>query len=179
MSDRKPENYKILLVDDEPSMLEIIGKALQSAGYLVMTAESGEKAFELLYKTTFDLVITDLVMHPVDGIEVLRRVRQLSSETRVIIFTAYRYVDSAIDALRLDADDFILKPCAIRELYFRVDRCLNILDMKRKVRKAHDDLERKVANRTAELTKANQLLQEEIEERKRVEGAQRIYEMII
>jgi len=179
MSDRKPENYKILLVDDEPSMLEIIGKALQSAGYLVMTAESGEKAFELLYKTTFDLVITDLIMHPVDGIEVLRRVRQLSSETRVIIFTAYGHVDSAIDALRLDADDFILKPCAIRELYFRVDRCLDVLDLKRKVRKAHDDLERKVADRTAELTKANQLLKDEIEERKRIEEVQRIYEMII
>ncbi len=179
MSDRKPENYKILLVDDEPSMLEIIGKALQSAGYLVMTTESGEEAFELLYKTTFDLVITDLIMHPVDGIEVLRRVRQLSSETRVIIFTAYGHVDSAIDALRLDADDFILKPCSIRELYFRVDRCLDVLDMKRKVRKAHDDLEKKVADRTAELTKANQLLKDEIEERKRIEEVQRIYEMII
>ncbi len=131
--------YSILLVDDDPIITEGTGNDIKEKGYQVKTADCGEKAIELLDKTTFDLVITDLAMAPIDGIGVLKRAKEINPETMVIILTGFGDMTSAIDALRLNADDYMLKPCEPEEMYFRVSRCLEKLELKRKI-KAYEDM---------------------------------------
>jgi DNA-binding response OmpR family regulator len=124
----------ILLVDDDPFILTGIGQSLETEGYRVTTAESGELALELLKETRFDLVITDLVMERIDGIQVLKKTKEMNPDSMVIILTGYGDMTSAIDALRLDADDYMLKPCQPDEMSFRVAACLEKQDLSRKIR---------------------------------------------
>ena len=124
----------ILLVDDDPFILTGIGKDLSGEGYAVTTTDSGERAIELMNKTHFDLVITDLVMDRIDGIQVLKAAKTKSPETMVLILTGYGDMGSAIDALRLDADDYMLKPCEPDEMKFRVSRCFERLELARKLK---------------------------------------------
>jgi DNA-binding NtrC family response regulator len=125
--------YNLLLVDDDPFILEGIGEDLESRGYLVTKAESGDKAVSLLEKDTFDLVITDLVMEKTDGIQVLQKTKELDPTIMVIILTGFGDMISAIDALRNEADDYMLKPCESEEIFFRVRRCLEKLELARKI----------------------------------------------
>jgi len=128
------KKYTILLVDDDTQVLTGVGKDLESEGYHVTTAESGEEAVELIAKTDFDLVITDLVMHRIGGIEVLKKAKEVNPETIVIILTGFGNMSSSIDALRLDADDYLLKPCESEEMHFRISRSLEKLELKRKIK---------------------------------------------
>jgi len=130
--DNAMRKHRILLVDDDPHIVTGVGKDLESEGFEVTTAESGEKAIELLRNASFDVVITDLVMEPLDGIDVLKSAKEINAETMVMILTGYGDMTSAIDALRLDADDYMLKPCEPEEMYFRVSRCLDKLMLRRK-----------------------------------------------
>jgi DNA-binding NtrC family response regulator len=127
------KKYNLLLVDDDPFILEGIGEDLESNGYQVSRASSGESAVELLESIHFDLVITDLVMDSTDGIQVLKRTKELNSDIQVIILTGYGDIDSAIEALRSQADDFLLKPCESQEMLFRVKNCLEKLELTRKI----------------------------------------------
>jgi len=128
------ENYEILLVDDDPFILQSIGPALEKDGYTVATAESGGKAIEMISERNFDLVLTDLVMDPIDGIGVLKKAKETDPETMVIILTGFGDLISAIEALRLDADDYLLKPCEPEELSFRISSCLEKLELKRRIK---------------------------------------------
>ena len=131
--------YSILLVDDDPIITAGTGSDLEEKGYDVTTADSGEKAIGLLNKSSFDLVITDLVMAPINGIGVLKKSKEINPDMMVIILTGFGDITSAIDALRLDADDYMLKPCEPEEMYFRVSRCLEKLELKRKI-KIYEDI---------------------------------------
>ncbi len=128
------KEHTILLVDDDPYILTGIGQSLETEGYHITTAESGELALELLKETRFDLVITDLVMEKIDGIQVLKQAKEMNPDSMVIILTGYGDMTSAIDALRLNADDYMLKPCQPDEMSFRVGACLDKLDLSRKIR---------------------------------------------
>ena len=129
----KKRSYHILLVDDDRLILEGIGSYLESDGFQVTRASSGERAVDLLRTTNFDLVISDLVMETTNGIQVLQKAKRLDPEIQVIILTGYGDLDSAIQALRNQADDFLLKPCESHELLFRVYKCLEKLEMSRKI----------------------------------------------
>ena len=131
--------YSILLVDDEPIITKITGNDLEGKGYEVTTADSGERAIELLNQSSFDLVITDLVMMSVNGIGVLKKSKEINPETMVIILTGFGNMTSVIDAIRFDADDYMLKPCEPEVMYFRVSRCLEKLELKRKI-KIYEDI---------------------------------------
>ena len=128
------KQHTILLVDDDPYILTGIGQSLETEGYRVTTAESGEQALDLLNEGHFDLVITDLVMDKIDGIQVLKKAKESHPDSMVIILTGYGDMTSAIDALRLDADDYMLKPCQPDEMNFRVAACLEKLEISRKLR---------------------------------------------
>jgi CheY-like chemotaxis protein len=97
------EKYNILLVDDDPYILEGIGADLENQGFQVTKVDSGDKALQLLQENTFDLVITDLVMENTDGIQVLKNTKALNVDTMVIILTGYGDMKSAIEALRQEA----------------------------------------------------------------------------
>ena len=128
------KRYDILLVDDDPFILDGIGEDLEGEGYRVTTAENGEKAIKVLDENPFDLVITDLVMGVVDGIAVLKKSKEISLETMVMILTGYGDMPSAIEAIRSDADDYLLKPCEMDELHFRISNCLEKLELCRKIK---------------------------------------------
>jgi DNA-binding response OmpR family regulator len=126
--------YTLLLVDDDPFILEGIGEDLKHNGYQVTCADSGDEAVSLLEKNTYDLVITDLVMARTDGIQVLKKTKDTNSETVVIILTGYGDMVSAIDALRNHADDYLLKPCESAEITYRINRCLKLAELSRQIK---------------------------------------------
>lgn len=131
-------NYSILLVDDEELIRKTIGFNLKSKGYDVTMAESGEMALELFSQKTdtngYDLVISDLMMDGIDGIEVLQGVKKMNAASMVVILTGHGDLDSAMKAVKFDADDYILKPCKLEELYFTVQQCFKKMELKRKVK---------------------------------------------
>ena len=134
------QTYSILLVDDDLSILKSIGPFLESLGYHVTTAESGEDAIELLNRLTFDLVITDLIMGDVDGYQVLETGKKLRSETMFIVLTGHNDPTFIVNALRLGTDDYLIKPCEPEEMRFRVERCLEKLESKKKAKQAEEAL---------------------------------------
>ncbi len=118
------ENAQILLVDDEKIILNSLSRELKTNNFVVATAETGEEAIAKLMADTYDLVVTDLKMEGMDGIEVLKRAKQIRPDASVIILTGHGDLSSAIDAVRFGADDYLLKPCDIDELLFRITNCL-------------------------------------------------------
>lgn len=134
----KQGENRILLIDDDVHILQSIRAALVKRGYFVETAHNGETALVHLEKSSFDLVITDLVMGEVDGFQVLETVKKSDRDTMVIIMTGYGEVNMVIDCLRLGADEYLLKPFELEELYFRMGKCFDILES-RKVKKAAEE----------------------------------------
>lgn len=128
-----PEN-SILLVDDDILVLRSIASFLKALGYAVTEISDPAKALGVLAEKRFDLVITDLVMGVVDGIAILRKAKKAFPLTQVIILTGYGDLNSVIEALRLEADDYLLKPCEMEEIQFKVDKCFETLEQKRKIK---------------------------------------------
>lgn len=128
------KSKSILIVDDEEFILNSLRKDLVSENYSVTTALSGEEALKSLHSNHFDLVISDLVMPGIDGIQVLQEAKTIDPETCVIILTGYGDMTSAIAALRVGADDYLLKPCDIDELLLRITRSLEKKEAFRKIK---------------------------------------------
>jgi len=118
------ETKSLLLVDDEAIILNSLGTDLDQENFDVTLAASGDEAISLLKDKKFDVVITDLSMPGSDGIQVLQEAKSINPFTVVIILTGYGDMTSAIRALRLGADDYLLKPCDLEELLIRIERCL-------------------------------------------------------
>jgi DNA-binding NtrC family response regulator len=115
---------KILAVDDEPEMLETLEEILSGAGYQVRIETESPKAFELIATERPDLIITDLVMPEGDGIDFLERVKAHYSHIPVILLTGYATVDSAVEAMKKGASDYLSKPFLGAELLLKVEKCL-------------------------------------------------------
>jgi two-component system response regulator PilR (NtrC family) len=107
---------RILVVDDERSMRELLSITLRQAGYDVALAESGDAAIEQLRTEMFDLIVTDLRMHETDGMAVLRAARELAPETPVVVVTAYASTETAVEAMKLGAYDYVTKPFKLDEI---------------------------------------------------------------
>ena len=101
---------KILVVDDEKGLREVLSIMLKRAGYAVTEASDGEEAIGHLGKEIFDVVITDLRMPKADGLAVLKAVKSSSPETVVLVITAFATADSAVDAMKQGAYDYLTKP---------------------------------------------------------------------
>ena len=115
---------KILVVDDEQGLREVLSIMLKRAGYAVTSVSDGEEAIEQLQKEIFDLVITDLRMPKVDGMEVLRAVKSASPETVVLIITAFATADSAVEAMKQGAYDYLTKPFQVDEVQLIIRNAL-------------------------------------------------------
>jgi DNA-binding NtrC family response regulator len=116
---------KILIVDDDRAMRLALSESLESCGYDITAAENGREALELFKKAKFDLVVTDMKMPGMTGIEVLRGVKELSSELPVILITAYGTVGTAVEAMKEGAAEFIMKPFSLDDLEAVVKHVLN------------------------------------------------------
>jgi two-component system response regulator PilR (NtrC family) len=115
---------KILVVDDEQSLRDVLSIMLKRAGYAVTSAMDGEEAIELLNKEIFDLVITDLRMPKIDGMEVLKAVKSASPGTVVLIITAFASADSAVEAMKQGAYDYLTKPFQVDEVQLIIRNAL-------------------------------------------------------
>jgi DNA-binding NtrC family response regulator len=129
------KNYNILIVDNYPEFLTVVCYALGRKGYQVTTASSGKEAIEALAIPGFDLVITDLDMPEVDGLAVLKKAKELDPDRGVMIMTGNASPVSAMNALRLGADDYLLKPFSMAVLWDRVSSCLDISEVRQNARK--------------------------------------------
>jgi DNA-binding NtrC family response regulator len=114
----------ILVVDDEPVVLEALRRLLRADGYDVVAAESGEEALTRLAQQRCDIMVTDIRMPGLNGLEVLQRSRDLQPRLGVILVSGYATLDTAIEALRLGADDLLLKPFELEDLRASVQRVL-------------------------------------------------------
>lgn len=128
------------MVDDDPAILRMIGKALEKKGYQITAASHGQTAIDLISTKGFDLILTDMVMAPIDGLEVLRKTKEISPDTVVIILTGYADVHFAVEALRLKADDYLIKPVDLDKLFFRVSSCLEKYRLKRRIAESQKSL---------------------------------------
>jgi PAS domain S-box-containing protein len=145
------ESNRILLVDDEPDIVRVLSISLKSDGYDVMTALSGEQALAIFQEQGQDIVITDIRMPGLNGIDVLKAVKEISDETEVIIITGHGDIDAAIEALKNGASDFINKPVRDQALSIALRRAQEKLDIKRRLKEYTVDLEQKVEIATREL----------------------------
>ncbi len=117
------ESMKILVVDDEAPLREIIKKGLsQMGGYTAETAQSGLEAIEKMEKDIFDLVITDLKMPEMDGLELLKTIKGTRPEIMVIMMTAHGSIETAVEAMRIGANDYVTKPIDLNELLIHISK---------------------------------------------------------
>lgn len=124
---------KLLIVDDEPGMRQLLSIVFGREGHDVRAAENGRRALELLREQPADLIISDVRMPDMGGIELLREARELLPEVAVVMMTAFATVDTAREAFKLGADDFITKPFDIDELKLIVAKALERLKLKQEV----------------------------------------------
>jgi two-component system response regulator PilR (NtrC family) len=115
---------RILIVDDEPTILNLLNKILTGQGYDTTPASNGEKALQLLQTETFDLMISDINMTPVNGMELLKKASASYANMGVIMLTAYGTVGTAVEAMKQGAFDYITKPFKLDELILTVQRAL-------------------------------------------------------
>jgi two-component system cell cycle response regulator len=115
---------KILIIEDDPLVLRGFETILKQEGYLVTTLNSGETALEIINKENFDLILTDLNLEGMNGIDILKRVKKISPDIPVIVITGYESMDSAISALRGGAYDYLIKPCQDIDLKTTIKRGL-------------------------------------------------------
>ncbi len=102
--------HHILVIDDEDTLRHFLRLTLQDEGYQVTTAAEGRTALELIASHRFDVALVDLRLTDMDGLDIVRHLRQVSPQTSVIILTAYASLDSSIEALRQGAHDYLIKP---------------------------------------------------------------------
>lgn len=123
MSEEFSENCYVLVVDDEAAIRYSVGKTLQRVGYNVREAASGEDALEYMRSQIFDVVLTDIRMPPgLDGLELIRRIKDQDPDTVVILMTAYPHLTTAVEALRLGAHDYLIKPSSSQDIRASVSR---------------------------------------------------------
>lgn len=126
---------RILIVDDEKDFIEPLSERLALRDYDVSTALSGEEALEKIKTYNPDVVILDVIMPGLDGIETLAEIKEIKPLTEVIMLTGRATVETAIKGIQLGALDFLLKPCTNEELVSKIDRaCKKKADQEKRIR---------------------------------------------
>jgi DNA-binding NtrC family response regulator len=131
------EQPLILLVDDDPGVLELMRDILRSSAYGVDVARNGRVAVERLQKTRYDLVVTDMVMPEMQGLDLLQYVRLHHPETMTIVLTGYGDYQDAVTAVKMGAFDYLVKPLRSEILRKAIDRALEF----RRLTRSQQDLE--------------------------------------
>ncbi len=142
---------KLLFIDDEESVRKVFSISLRKDGYEVLTAENGEKGLEVFMRENPPIALVDIRMPGMDGIEVLKRIKEINPETEVIIITGHGDMASAIQALKLDASDFLTKPVTDEGLSVALSRAQEKIKLKQLLREYTYDLENMVKAATEEI----------------------------
>ncbi|MCP4346757.1 MAG: response regulator [Desulfobacterales bacterium] len=175
---------KLLLADDEPELIKFLKWQLETRSYTVNTAGSGEEALEMLEKSESDILIADIRMPGMDGIELMQKAMKYQPDLQCIVITGHGDIETAIEAMKLGAINYLRKPVGIDELDVAIEKGIEKLqliqevrDKQRKIEKTNQELTRekeKLRQANEELTKyrfhLEELLEEEIDRRKKAEG---------
>lgn len=124
----------ILVVDDEKSMRRTLSIALKEDGYEVSEAENGKDAFNYINNEVYDIVITDLVMGDIDGIDLLRKIKEINPVTEVLLMSAHGTIPKAVEAMKQGAFDFIVKPFTMEQFEIVLKKILEQLELKKTVK---------------------------------------------
>jgi len=136
-------NFLIHLIDDEPVIHDVLGQLLSAEGYQVEISSSGEEALTKFREQEFDLVLLDLLMPGMDGLEVLKEIKKIDPEVPIIIITAYASVESALSAMKMGAFDYIQKPFKNEELLLTISRALEHRQLKEENIRLQSELKKK------------------------------------
>lgn len=161
----------VLVIDDEPMIRQVFCAFLAQWGYSALEAENGREGIEIFDRQKIDLVLTDLDMPIVGGLEVLAHIRNNSPDTPVVIISGAGQLDDAVQSVKLGAWDYLTKPISnMVILETTISRCLEKVWLLKENKRYQEHLEAEVALKTDELRQNNIALQEEVSERKRKEG---------
>lgn len=127
-------SYSVLIVDDEPLTLRTVSRGLTSEGFEVLTADSGEDALKIFQEENPDLMLLDIVLPGIDGVEVLRQIKAANPASIVVMMSAYHMVDRAVEAMKLGAYDYLIKPFHLADLTTALQRASEMLTLRVRVR---------------------------------------------
>jgi FixJ family two-component response regulator len=153
----EPDDHRILLVDDEAGIRTVLGIALTDSGYAVTTAENGEDALAKFRQLRPPIVLTDIKMPDMDGIELLQQIKAESADTEVIMFTGHGDMELAIKSLKYDATDFVTKPINDEVLEIALKRARERIVMRHQIRAYTHNLERLVDEKARQLIEAERM----------------------
>lgn len=148
---------KLLLVDDEEGIRKVLGIALRDLGYEVFTAKDGPEALRVFQEERPPIVLTDIKMPGMDGIELLQRIRESDPDAEVIMITGHGDMELAIRSLKLEAGDFITKPINDEVMEMALKRASEKIALKKQLREYTENLEHLVAEKTKRLLEAERL----------------------
>ncbi len=149
---------RLLVIDDELAILEMLKMSLEREGYEVLTAENGHEGLRIFREQALKLVLTDIKMPGIDGIEVLRRIKAIDLEAEVVVITGHGDMNSAIAALQYGASDFITKPVRSEVLTLALERAEKNLATSQQLRAYTENLEEKVEECMVEVRQAQEEL---------------------
>ncbi|MEI8188826.1 MAG: sigma-54 dependent transcriptional regulator [candidate division NC10 bacterium] len=131
---------RVLLVEDDAEMLDLVREYLEAEGYAVLGLQSGVEAIARLRQESFDAVVTDLRIPDADGMEVLRTARETQAETPVVLITAFGTIETAIQAIRQGAYDYVTKPFALEEITLLLSKALESRDLREENRRLREEV---------------------------------------
>ena len=149
---------RILIVDDEEVICNVLDRRLTREGYSCTTAHNGKEALNHFYKNSFSLIISDMKMPEMTGIELLQKVKAIDPKMKMIMVTAYPEIDLALNAMRLGAYDFIIKPADLDLIVMSVKKALESRRLEEEIEAYHNRMEELVEERTAKLQQAYRTL---------------------
>src|SRR4030042_60546 len=149
---------RILIVDDEKSICSILAQRLTREGYSCVIAHNGQEALPHFYRDAFSLIISDIKMPEMDGLELLKKVKALNTKMMVIMMTGYPDIGMAVEAMRLGAYDFIIKPVDLDLVVLSVRKAFEKKRLEEELETYHRNLERLVEERTSKLKQAHHTL---------------------
>jgi response regulator RpfG family c-di-GMP phosphodiesterase len=153
--------YHILCVDDEPMIREILREALEQEGHRVSEAENGRVALDKVTGGGFDLIVTDVKMPVMDGFTLMKNLGDLTDQIPVVVITSFGDIDVAVDAIRLGAYDYIVKPFNISQVTISVQRALERRRLLLENLQYKKSLEQKVVEKTIDLIRKNKKLEQQ------------------
>ena len=151
------DHHTILLVDDEPGICKVLGISLADIGYTVQTANDGKEALRIFQQQHPDIVLTDIKMPGMDGIDLLKTIKKNRPETEVIMITGHGEMELAIKSLKYEATDFITKPIHPDTLEIALKRAEERITLRRQLREYTENLEELVEEKARKLLEAERL----------------------
>ena len=132
--------HTILIVDDEPNYLIVLSELLRDEGFEVFTAQGGQEALPIVRDTDLDLIISDMKMPGMDGIQLLEQAKKIIRELPVILITAYAEVEKAVEAMRLGAFTYLAKPFSNEALLASVYKAIEHYDLVREIHRLREEI---------------------------------------